>query len=355
MQRVERLKITFLVDNSIEWMSKLPPGFSHEIKHHMTHDPPIDDLTGVPICDLENFCCGAHGFSALIETESRGQTHYTLFDTGPESKSLVRNLHALKVPIDRISTVILSHWHSDHSGGLLSFLQLRQQQGARGNVAVDLHPSRPIARGGAPPPNYDKVSWRLPADPTFEDIEKCGGTVHTNDQPHTVASGTVYVSGEIPRVTDFEEGLMGGMRFVADKSEGKWIREWDIMDERYAAIDVLGKGLVIFTACSHAGVVNVIRDAVMRLSRPVYMVVGGLHLAGPETHHRIPLTVDFLSRQLRPTPTYVLPMHCSGFAAKVALERELKDACVPASTGMTVDVEGDASFDGRLMEPVIQQ
>ncbi len=65
-----------------------------------------------------------------------------------------------------------------------------------------------------------------------------------------------------------------------------------IMDERYAAIDVLGKGLVIFSAyvprliqlltvlcsrwhitrCSHAGIVNVVKHAVDTFSRPVYMV-----------------------------------------------------------------------------------
>lgn len=63
------------------------------------------------------------------------------------------------------------------------------------------------------------------------------------------------------------------------------------MDERYAAIDVAGKGLVIFSAfvhslspskrrltpvrssrCSHAGIVNVVKDAVRKLVRPVYMV-----------------------------------------------------------------------------------
>ena len=46
----------------------------------------------------------------------------------------------------------------------------------------------------------------------------------------------------------------------------------DIMDERYVAVDVLGKGLVIFSACSHAGIVNVVRDAIAEFSRPIHMV-----------------------------------------------------------------------------------
>jgi len=44
------------------------------------------------------------------------------------------------------------------------------------------------------------------------------------------------------------------------------------MDERYAAVDVLGKGLVLFSSCSHAGICNVVTDAVKRFQRPVYMV-----------------------------------------------------------------------------------
>ena len=49
--------------------------------------------------------------------------HLTLFDTGPDSSSLVRNLRSLNVPVSDIERVIISHWHADHSGGLISFLK----------------------------------------------------------------------------------------------------------------------------------------------------------------------------------------------------------------------------------------
>ncbi|TFY77471.1 hypothetical protein EWM64_g6541, partial [Hericium alpestre] len=54
----ESLTITFLVDNTIEWFTKLPPGFTHELRTHLAeHAPEIDPLTGVPILDFENYCC----------------------------------------------------------------------------------------------------------------------------------------------------------------------------------------------------------------------------------------------------------------------------------------------------------
>ncbi|KAL4080353.1 hypothetical protein V8B97DRAFT_740284 [Scleroderma yunnanense] len=243
---VDRLAITFLVDNNIEWFAKLPPGFMHETKQHLSSQPTKDPQTGVPIIDLENFCCGAHGFSALIETQVEGKKpHLTLFDTGPDSKSIFRNVTAMQVPVNLVETVVLSHWHSDHSGGMLSFLQMRSCDAPK--CVVDLHPGRPIARGIAIPPTYETIIGRLPADPTFESIEAAGGIVEKHADGHTIADETIYISGEIPRVTAFEEGLPGGVRFVEeDGQRGRWTAEPHIMDERYAVVDVTGKGLVIF-------------------------------------------------------------------------------------------------------------
>ncbi|KAI6032946.1 metallo-beta-lactamase protein [Pisolithus orientalis] len=350
---INRLTITFLVDNSIEWFAKLPPGFKLELPQHLSDPRTVKDpLTGVPIINLEDFCCGAHGFSALIETQ-RGddeERHLTLFDTGPDSKSIVRNVMAMQVPVDQIERVVLSHWHSDHSGGMLSFLQMRSPGAPK--CVVDLHPDRPTARGIAIPPTYETIIGRLPADPTFELITSAGGVVEKHAEGHTVAGATIYVSGEIPRVTTFEQGLLGAVRFVEEDSKpGRWTSEPHIMDERYVAVDVIGKGVIIFSACSHAGIVNVVKDTVQRFSRPIYMIIGGLHLGSADLASRIAPTVDFLANQLRPSPTYVLPMHCSGFQCKVALDSALGEGCVPAGVGVKVEVHGDRGQEDRLSCP----
>ena len=61
----------------------------------------------------------------------------------------------------------------------------------------------------------------------------------------------MYVSGKIDRVTDFETGLIGGCQWM----DGKWENAEDnpgrlIMDERYLAIDVRDRGLIVFSSCS---------------------------------------------------------------------------------------------------------
>jgi 7,8-dihydropterin-6-yl-methyl-4-(beta-D-ribofuranosyl)aminobenzene 5'-phosphate synthase len=146
----------------------------------------------------------------------------TLFDTGPDSQTITRNLSALGVPTEKIDRVVLSHWHADHSGGILAFLRTRNEV-ASAPCVFDLHPDRPIARGIAP---GGRVIARLPEDPTFEQIEQLGGIVEKHSEGHVIADGTVYVSGEIPRVTGFEQGLLGAVRWQqASGGQAQWVSE----------------------------------------------------------------------------------------------------------------------------------
>lgn len=126
--------------------------------------------------------------------------------------------------------MVLSHWHADHSGGVLAFLRTRNavvaanKEGSVAACVFDLHPDRPIARAIAP---GGKVVARLPPDPTFEQIKELGGVVEKHSEGHVVADGTIYVSGEIPRVTEFEQGLPGAVRWrtESDEAQGEWVAE----------------------------------------------------------------------------------------------------------------------------------
>jgi 7,8-dihydropterin-6-yl-methyl-4-(beta-D-ribofuranosyl)aminobenzene 5'-phosphate synthase len=70
------------------------------------------------------------------------------------------------------------------------------------------------------------------------------------------------------------------------------------------------------------------------------MILGGLHLAGPELAYRIEPTVDAIADF---KPEFVVPLHCTGFNAKVALRNKLGNKVVPGGVGMLVVVGGDVA------------
>lgn len=117
---------------------------------------------------------------------------------------------------------------------------------------MDVHPDRPISRGIAPGPKFDKVICAIPPDPSFAQIEEAGGTVEKHAEGHAVAGGTVWISGEIPRVTTFEIGMLSGVRWIEESLEGgdargKWIPEhvsdffWILCGRGDAHVDVDSK------------------------------------------------------------------------------------------------------------------
>src|SRR5262249_49944028 len=106
-----------------------------------------------------------------------------------------------------------------------------------------------------------------------------GARVVNSGEPRWLLEDCFYLSGEIPRVSSFERGRPDNLgRPTADRP---WAPDPLIMDERYLAVHVRDKGLIVFSVCSHAGVVNVLLDARGTFaSVPLYAVFGGLHLAG---------------------------------------------------------------------------
>ena len=62
---------------------------------------------------------GEHGFSALIEP-SQGEP--LLFDTG-QGLTLLHNAGRMNKDLSKVGSVVISHGHYDHAGGLLPLLQ----------------------------------------------------------------------------------------------------------------------------------------------------------------------------------------------------------------------------------------
>ena len=153
--------------------------------------------------------------------------------------------------------------------------------------------------------------------------------VHATET-QTVLDGLFLVSGEIPRVSSFEMGMPGQHRLSQDGSV--WEPDPLLLDERFVAVRVKGHGAFIFSACSHAGIVNVLTHAETLLpGEPLHGVIGGFHLAGP-TERVIPDTVESMRRfRLK----RIAPAHCTGWRAVSALAVAFGDAVAPSAVGKT--------------------
>ncbi len=103
-----------------------------------------------------------------------------------------------------------------------------------------------------------------------------------------------------------------------------------LVDDQAFVASVEGKGLVIFTGCAHAGVINTIWQSrrVMGIDK-VYAVIGGFHLANADDE-RLRLTVKDL---LDTGPEFVHLCHCTGEKALKVLKKAFGSRCEPALTG----------------------
>ena len=231
---LDSLEILAIVDNELDPLSPCSnPAVQQSggLKDIAMHDSCLtSDERGPGVYEfrMDNICCSAHGLSLMITGIKGEQRHTMLFDTGPLESVWERNATRLRADISKIEAITLSHWHRDHSGGMLKVLELvKSAQEGQQSILVDLHPDRPDYRG-AQPPNMPVFS--IEADPTFEEIEAAGGVVNKHTGVHTVLDDMFLVSGEIPRVTPYETGLKFGVRF--DAKSKTWSKDEKMADER---------------------------------------------------------------------------------------------------------------------------
>jgi 7,8-dihydropterin-6-yl-methyl-4-(beta-D-ribofuranosyl)aminobenzene 5'-phosphate synthase len=317
---VARLEVQILVDNVTDYLSSVPVFVETEVAGLDRRRRNRWVLAG------DCLCCAAHGLSCLIKVWNGDNARTILFDSGPEDGTFEQNCSRLGIDLGPVEAMVLSHGHWDHGGAMLRALQLIRDRNGGREVTYYTHPDMFRTRAARRPDG----SMRVMADvPSIDAMTACGAKVVNTKEPQPLADGLVYLSGEIPRVTPFERGLVGQHRKTLDGTG--WEPDELIMDERFAAVHVAGKGLVIFTACSHAGVINVLKHAKSCFPDVrLYGVVGGLHLSGAN-EQIIPDTVAAMHEF---DLAVIAAGHCTGWRAMTALANAFGDSMLaPLAVG----------------------
>ena len=133
---------------------------------------------------------GEHGLSLWIETDGS----QVLFDTGA-GKALPHNAGPLGIQLGQTDAMILSHGHYDHTGGLGHALA------KAGERSIYVHPA-------AFEPKYavmgESASHGIGMPITDQEIRELTGRIVLTESLTEVCDG-LYVTGEIPRDTGFED------------------------------------------------------------------------------------------------------------------------------------------------------
>lgn len=328
LRPVDYLEVQVLVDNVMDILSSVPDCVTSEIPNLIN--------AGAKELGGSCLCCGAWGLSLAITTVVEGQSKTLLFDSGPEAYALERNAARLGFEFGKVDCAVISHGHFDHAGGMKKAVELITSANGGAKVPVHVNPGMFHKRADSDSPDG---SYLLLEDiPSLDELGRAGAAVHNSFEPRLVLDDTAFISGEIPRVTQYEKGLPTQVMLDND---GNWIPDPLQLDERYVAVNVKELGLVVFSACSHSGIVNVLTDAAS-ISDPIplYAVMGGLHLSGPTYEPLISETVDDIAQfNLK----RLVVGHCTGWRALMALVEAFGDAVIPEAVGHTHHFGGNAN------------
>jgi 7,8-dihydropterin-6-yl-methyl-4-(beta-D-ribofuranosyl)aminobenzene 5'-phosphate synthase len=311
---VDEVRVTIVMDNSFDFL--LP---STSVAKRVRLGPsPFEHLQ--PRAE--------HGYSALLTTRQGERTGRVLFDTGVSPDGILRNLDVMEIDPRDFQAVVLSHGHADHANGLGG---LANRMGER-NLPVLLHPDAYLERKIVLPNGHETL---LPP-PRKSDLRAAGIEVIEERGPSMLVDGTVLVSGEVARVTDFERGLSTHQALRG----GEWQPDPLIHDDQCAIMHVRGKGLVIVTGCGHAGIVNIVRNAqAITGVEAVHAIIGGFHLSGPLFEPIIEPTIAALAGF---APEVLVPGHCTGWKATHAIAAAMPDAFIPTAVGTDFRMVKDA-------------
>ncbi len=268
-----------------------------------------------------------HGVSMLVTVERDGRRDTLLFDAGVTPDGVAHNLTALEVPLADVRALVLSHGHTDHTGGLAGLLRAY----GRLRMPIVVHPDAFLPRRSVQPDGRE--SYHIP--PSRADLEAEGIVLAVDRAPSYLLDDAVLITGQIDRTTEFEKGLPTQQAFI----DGEWRPDPWIHDDQAVVMHLRGKGLVILTGCGHAGVINSIRHARHLTGvEPIYAVIGGFHLTGTLFEPIIPPTVAALQAI---GPALLVPQHCTGWKAHLALAQALPDAYCPNTVGTRFELVGE--------------
>ncbi|MBN2861469.1 MAG: MBL fold metallo-hydrolase [Sphaerochaetaceae bacterium] len=209
---------------------------------------------------MEGSVCGSeHGFSVYIETEK----HRILFDTGCGSLFL-ENARRLSVDLSAIDTLIISHGHYDHAGGVRTLLE---------TFSFD---SLPMFTGEG---FFNRKFVKEPQGERELGVSFDSEYLRSRGVDHqTVGKDPVLIGDGIyllSRFTGKDENEDLNPRFLLETDEGV---EVDRFNDEVSLVFDTPEGLILIVGCSHPGILRIVERVKSTFGKPIKALLGGIHL-----------------------------------------------------------------------------
>lgn len=257
-----------------------------------------------------------HGFSALVETEQET----FLYDTGASGFALLNNAHRLKKDLNNVDAIILSHNHSDHTGGLLTLLDY-----LRKDIKIYAHKNifKKTFSSKTKKTSFIGIPFSKDA------LESLGANFILLDSPIKIKEN-IFLSYQIEASNNFE---ITDQKLLKLDTDGQLVS--DTFEEDMSIYFKNNDVLSVLTGCAHKGVINIIEQGKKITGcKKLDAIIGGSHL-GPASKEQQDKTIEAL-KTLR--PARIAFVHCTGLQMISTCANELKERFVFSGVGSTFEL-----------------
>ena len=272
-----------------------------------------DNMKATVLIDNKSDGCLISEWGLAIYIEHNGKK--ILLDSGSTGDFII-NAAVLKTDLQNAEICVLSHAHYDHADGLDSFMSV--------NEKATLY-----IREGTRENCYNRHEGRY----KYDGIRR--GTLKKYADRIEYVSGNAEISKGvflIPHSTD--DLSMTGLKAELYRRKGLRFFPDDFAHEQSLVIET-GKGLCIFSSCSHAGADNIIKEVTAAFpGKHIALFMGGMHLFRSSEKE-----VRAFAKRVKETGIeHLCTGHCTGDEAFAILREELGDRVVQFYSGYTLEV-----------------
>ena len=262
-----------------------------------------------------------HGISFLLELHVGNREDFILFDTGTHHIPLLNNAHLLRLDLNKVQNIVLSHSHYDHTGGIIGVMKEIK------DAKIYVHP------------DIFKESFAMDEEPRYigppqnmrEEVEKYGGKWKLRKESTEILPG-VWTLGELKQEEREEFERMKDTK-VFMKKNGKLVP--DYMEDEIGLLVNLKGGIVVIGGCSHPGIIGMTKRAIEISGEDnVQAVIGGFHLVNA-SDERIEKTAEaFLKIGVKDIYTG----HCTGLRAECLFYKDFGKRFHKIHAGMVISI-----------------